>query len=110
MATFGEKLAILMAKHRYNRAGIARAVNVSGQTVSRWINGESYPDLLQAQHLSNLLGGVSLDWWISNDTDYPPPGIGIARVRMLPEHKLPGHADKQGDPVPEADPPPRRRR
>jgi transcriptional regulator with XRE-family HTH domain len=110
MATFGEKLSMLMAKHKYNRAGLARVVGVSGQTVTRWLKGESYPDLLQAQYMSRLLGDVSLDWWISIETDYPPPGLGIARTRTVPDAPLPGKPNKQGDPIPEVDPLPGQRK
>ncbi len=107
---FRLKLKNRMDTLGHDQQTLARLVGVTDSKMSRWCRGISEPSLIEGVRLADVLG-VPVAWLADDSQPWPPPvGVGIARVRMLPEHMLPGRADQQGDPVPETDPLPRRRK
>jgi transcriptional regulator with XRE-family HTH domain len=77
MGTFGSKLGHLMLDAGLNRVSLAKKMGVSKQTVGRWCNGESYPDLLQVKRMTAIFGGISIDWWVEDSASYPPATKGM---------------------------------
>jgi transcriptional regulator with XRE-family HTH domain len=94
MGTFGSKLGHLMLDAGLNRVSLAKKLNVSKQTVGRWCNGESSPDIAQVKRMAAIFGGISIDWWVDDDAKYPPATKGL------------GGADLSGDNPRGDDPPP----
>lgn len=56
----GETLRGLRMKHKYTMEDLAKIIGVSRQSVAKWENNESLPDLLRCSELAKLYG-VTVD-------------------------------------------------
>lgn len=56
----GENLLFLRKKYHYTQEAVAERICVSRQTIAKWENNESVPDVVSAGKLAELYG-VSLD-------------------------------------------------
>ena len=54
--TIGNTLRCLRMKHKYTMEELAKVIGVSRQSVAKWENNESLPDLLKCSDLANLYG------------------------------------------------------
>jgi len=63
----GETLLYLRKRHRYTQEDVAEQLGVSRQTIAKWENNESIPDVLSAAKLAELFD-VSLDEMLSEET------------------------------------------
>ena len=63
--TLGEKIYELRTRHNLSQGDLANALNVSRQSISKWENGNSTPDLEKIVKLAEIFN-VSLDELIKN--------------------------------------------
>ena len=63
----GETLLHLRKRHHYTQEDVAEQIGVSRQTIAKWENNESIPDVLSAGRLAELYD-VSLDEMLSSET------------------------------------------
>ncbi len=63
----GETLLHLRKRHHYTQEDVAEQIGVSRQTIAKWENNESIPDVLSAGKLAELYD-VSLDGMLSAET------------------------------------------
>lgn len=74
--TLGERIHQLRVKHHLSQGDVAEAVDVSRQSVSKWKNDGSVPDLDKLVKLSQLFG-VSMDQLVMGQEEEaeiaPPP-------------------------------------
>ena len=63
----GETLLHLRKRHHYTQEDVAEQIGVSRQTIAKWENNESIPDVLSAGKLAELYD-VSLDEMLSAET------------------------------------------
>ena len=68
----GETLLHLRKRHHYTQEDVAEQIGVSRQTIAKWENNESIPDVLSAGKLAELYD-VSLDEMLSEET----MGLGL---------------------------------
>ena len=93
----GETLLHLRKRHHYTQEDVAEQIGVSRQTIAKWENSESIPDVLSAGKLAELYD-VSLDEMLSEETmglglEIGPKGkyvfglltVGANRELILPE-------------------------
>ena len=93
----GETLLHLRKRHHYTQEDVAEQIGVSRQTIAKWENNESIPDVLSAGKLAELYD-VSLDEMLSEETmglglEIGPKGkylfglltVGANRELILPE-------------------------
>ena len=66
---FGNKLLELRKKENLSQEALAKKLNVTRQTISKWELKESSPDLKQALLISKLFN-ISLDELVNNDRSY----------------------------------------
>lgn len=59
--TLGEKIYELRTQHNLSQGDLANELNVSRQSISKWENGNSTPDLDKQQSL----GKFSIFLWMS---------------------------------------------
>lgn len=64
--TLGEKIYELRAQHNLSQGDLANELNVSRQSISKWENGNSTPDLEKIVKLAEIFS-VSLDELIKNE-------------------------------------------
>lgn len=57
------KLGEAIGGDNLRKVQIADALNVSGNTIYNWVNGKSFPDVIQAVRLASLLGKKVDDIW-----------------------------------------------
>lgn len=76
--TFAQKLIYLRKQNGLSQEELAERLGVSRQAVSRWEQGNSYPDLPNLQKLTQTFA-VSADYLIQEDSPETPP------VPRLPE-------------------------
>ena len=69
----GENIAMLRKKQGLTQQELAERLDVSNKAVSKWENGQGYPDIAQFPVLANLFG-VSVDRLMSGQKK----GITIA--------------------------------
>ena len=67
-------LKSLRKKNQYTQEEIAEKINVSRQSVAKWENGESNPDIESCIKLANLYN-VKLDDLVNHSEE--EPGIGV---------------------------------
>ncbi len=70
--TIGETIRKLRKELNYTQEELAEQLNVSGQSVSKWENGTSMPDISQVVPLATVLGvstDVLFDFSGKSDTD-----------------------------------------
>jgi transcriptional regulator with XRE-family HTH domain len=63
-----QKLKKLRKEKNLSQQQLARMLKVTGQAVSKWENGKSYPDILNLINISNIFN-VSLDELIKEDKE-----------------------------------------
>ena len=80
--TLGENIARLRAQRGWSQGGLAEALGVSRQSVSKWETDGSVPELDRLVQLSELFG-ISLD--------------ALVRGEAAPEPAAPQKADRSGD-------------
>lgn len=66
MAEFGEQLRKAREEKGITQQTLAENVYVTRQTISRYENGERYPDIVTLKKLSSVLG-VSTDYLLGDD-------------------------------------------
>ena len=66
--TFGEKLSQLRRENNYTQEEIAEKVGVSRQTIAKWENNESIPDMMHGNKLAKIFN-VSLDDIVNFESD-----------------------------------------
>ena len=64
--TLGEKIYELRTQHNLSQGDLANELNVSRQSISKWENGNSTPDLEKIVKLAEIFN-VSLDELIKNE-------------------------------------------
>ncbi len=97
-----QNLRTLRGRSQYTLEGLAEIINVSRQTVAKWENGESYPDITNLVRLTTLFH-VTLDEFVlmplENMTAEVPSGPDDSKVMgmlnvgengaiSIPEHVL----------------------
>lgn len=92
----GEKLKLLRKQKGFSMEYAAEKINVSRQTVAKWENGESLPDILKCKELASLYG-ISLDGLVAEkeeagDADDGKYIFGIVRVGERGQIVLPQKA------------------
>lgn len=78
MADFAEKLGRALRHRGVSRAGAARELGVSPQTVGRWLKREAEPSLAEGARLADWLG-VALDYLARDEVEDP-----LAAARLDP--------------------------
>ena len=81
------KLAELRKKHNLTQQELGEVLNVSYQTISKWENGTTWPDLAMLPHISAYFG-VSVDALlvlVPLEETYKPSNSGTAEFW---EHRL----------------------
>ena len=63
---FSEKVRMLRKEHGFSQEELAEKLNVSRQAVSKWENGQGYPEMEMVLRISELFG-VSLDYLFKDD-------------------------------------------
>ena len=98
MNNLGERLYKLRSKNEMSQGALAEKLDVSRQTVSKWENNISIPELDKIVLLSNLFG-VSVDYIVKgedgepsviNETGYEAPHISepVRMIRVAPTEKI----------------------
>ncbi len=64
--TLGEKIYKLRTQHNLSQGDLANELNVSRQSISKWENGNSTPDLDKIIKLAEIFN-ISLDELIKNE-------------------------------------------
>ena len=59
--SIGDRIAGLRKKNNMTQASLAKKLNISDKTVSKWENGQGFPDITAFPLLSSLFG-VSADY------------------------------------------------
>jgi transcriptional regulator with XRE-family HTH domain len=70
MNNLGERLYDLRTKHDMSQGDLAEKLNVSRQTISKWENNMSIPELDKIIALSNVFG-VSVDYIVKGEGELP---------------------------------------
>lgn len=70
--TAGHKIKMLLAERKWKNIHLASAAGINLTTLGRWINDEQEPRVLEFLKVARALG-VSLDWLVDPEQDYPPP-------------------------------------
>lgn len=93
MTQFSNNFISLYQHNGITLEGLAEKIGVSRQTISKWMNGDSTPDLLYAQKLADYFE-VTLDDLVNyptaiNGLGMPPKGKGyFGTVRIGPRGQL----------------------
>lgn len=77
MNNLGERLYELRTKNEMSQGDLAEKLDVSRQTISKWENNMSIPELDKIISLSNLFG-VSVDYIVKGEGEIPPQISEIA--------------------------------
>ena len=77
MNSLGERLYELRTKNEMSQGDLAEKLDVSRQTISKWENNMSIPELDKIISLSNLFG-VSVDYIVKGEGEIPPQISEIA--------------------------------
>lgn len=64
----GDNLRQIRKQHNYSMEYVAEKINVSRQTIAKWENGESLPDLLKSKELADFYD-VSIDSLTQTEND-----------------------------------------
>ena len=64
--TLGEKIYELRTQHNLSQGDLANELNVSRQSISKWENGNSTPDLDKLTKLGKIFN-ISLDELVNNE-------------------------------------------
>ncbi|GAB2575465.1 helix-turn-helix transcriptional regulator [Gracilibacillus alcaliphilus] len=107
--TLSRNLAFLRREHHYSQEEIAEKIGVTRQSIAKWENGESLPDIINCDAIANLFD-VSLDNLIHYDQQenalpIPPKGkhmfgtvaLGKDGTVRLPEKAINMVNMKKGD-------------
>ena len=70
MNNLGERLYTLRTKHEMSQGDLAEKLDVSRQTISKWENNMSIPELDKIISLSNVFG-VSVDYLVKGEGEVP---------------------------------------
>ncbi len=71
----GEKLLELRKIHRFTQEDVAEKIGVSRQTIAKWENNESIPDMMNGNKLAKLYN-VSLDDIVNAEESDEYPAVG----------------------------------
>ena len=74
MNNLGERLYELRTKHEMSQGGLAEKLDVSRQTISKWENNISIPELDKIVSLSGIFG-VSVDYLVKGEEEAPTADI-----------------------------------
>lgn len=69
----GKRIANRRKEKGLTQLQLAERLNVSNRTVSKWENGDGYPDITILPNLSDILG-ISIDELIRGEKSYENPG------------------------------------
>ena len=69
----GKRIANRRKERGLTQLQLAERLNVSNRTVSKWENGDGYPDITILPNLSDILG-ISIDELIRGEKSYENPG------------------------------------
>ena len=72
MNNLGERLYTLRTKHEMSQGDLAEKLDVSRQTISKWENNMSIPELDKIISLSEVFG-VSVDYLVKGEGEVPAP-------------------------------------
>ena len=75
---FGATIAALRRKKGYTQADLAERLSLSNKTVSKWENGQGYPDITTLPALAKLFG-VTVDELLSEEKS----GIAVAGTVLV---------------------------
>lgn len=67
--TFGEKLLKLRKEKGMSQEALAEQLNTSRQAVSKWENGQGYPETVKLLMIGNIFD-VSIDYLLKEETEY----------------------------------------
>ncbi|WP_042147395.1 helix-turn-helix domain-containing protein [Paucisalibacillus sp. EB02] len=67
--TFGEKLYKLRKEKGISQEALAEKLNTSRQAISKWENGQGYPETEKLLMIGNVFG-VSMDYLLKNSTEH----------------------------------------
>ena len=87
MNNLGERLYELRTKHEMSQGDLAEKLDVSRQTISKWENNMSIPELDKIISLSNVFG-VTVDYLVKGDGVIPPvemPEVSEPKYEPTPE-------------------------
>lgn len=70
--TAGHKIEMLLAERRWKNVDLSEATGINPTTIGRWIRDEQEPRIYEFFKVARALG-VSLDWLVDPDQEYPPP-------------------------------------
>jgi len=76
--SFGATIAALRRKKGYTQAELAEHLSLSNKTVSKWENGQGYPDITTLPTLAKLFG-VTVDELLSEEKS----GIAVAGTVLV---------------------------
>ncbi len=69
------KIKKMLAERRVSQVGLATALGVSEERVSKWVSqGTGLPDPYRLKKLSELFN-VPMTWWVDDATLDPPPPV-----------------------------------
>ena len=74
MNNLGERLYELRTRHEMSQGDLAEKIDVSRQTISKWENNMSIPELDKIISLSNVFG-VTVDYLVKGDEVIPTPAL-----------------------------------
>ena len=74
MNNLGERLYELRTKHEMSQGDLAEKLDVSRQTISKWENNMSIPELDKIISLSNVFG-VTVDYLVKGEGVIPTPAL-----------------------------------
>ena len=74
MNNLGERLYELRTKHEMSQGDLAEKLDVSRQTISKWENNMSIPELDKIISLSNVFG-VSVDYLVKGEGEVPESAL-----------------------------------
>ncbi len=83
--TLGEKIYELRTQHNLSQGDLANELNVSRQSISKWENGNSTPDLEKIVKLAEIFN-VSLDELIKNE-EKDIPVVNTSEQNTIPQTK-----------------------
>ena len=80
----GEKIRLLRTKNKMTQEQLADRLGISYQSVSRWENGITYPDIEILPAIAKHFA-VSLDYLLGQDDAEKKPTSMVADFQKIPE-------------------------
>ena len=80
MESIGKRICALRKAKGMKQEELAQRLDISGQAVSKWENGQTCPDVSLLPRLAEILG-VTTDYLLTGEQEQTPP------VRIVPEEE-----------------------